>query len=216
MACTNSFTELERSLSNSLLNLEASNAELEKFKFEKAQLQAQLESVSASMTTRRNRDGYRPLPCFRASCTLVFIWPKWHAFCLVPRPRYCERPIRFWSRGPSENPSRSSRIRHRNALTEKAREEAVLRLGRRASKLKGKRFLFCFCLFFLSHWFRGLILLLNKRTSVRLVVLKFSFKRNTLQFKPSLKNITKQCIPCLHLSTFLDTCFILTPNFKRN
>ena len=47
MECTNSLIELERSLSNSLLNLEASNAELEKFKLEKAQLQAQLESVSA-------------------------------------------------------------------------------------------------------------------------------------------------------------------------
>ena len=149
MVCTNSFIELERSLSNSLLNLEASNAELEKFKLEKAQLQAQLESVSASMTTRRNRDGYEPLPCFRASCTLVFIWPKWHACSLVPRPRYCERPIRFGSRGPSENPSRSSRVRHRNALTEKAREEAVLGLGRRASKLKSKRFPFFF--FFFSH-----------------------------------------------------------------
>lgn len=39
-------TELERSLSNSLVNLEASNAELEKFKLERAQLQTQLESVS--------------------------------------------------------------------------------------------------------------------------------------------------------------------------
>ena len=39
-------TEFERSLSNSLLNLEASNAELEKFKLERAQLQTQLESVS--------------------------------------------------------------------------------------------------------------------------------------------------------------------------
>ena len=144
MECTNSFIELERSLSNSLLNLEASNAELEKFKLEKAQLQAQLESVSASMTTKSNRDGYMPLPCFRACCTLVFIWPKWLAFCLLPRPRYCERPIRFGSGGPSENPSRSSRIRHRNALTEKAREEAVMGLGRRASKLKGKRFLLFF------------------------------------------------------------------------
>ena len=135
---------------------------------------------------------------------LVYIWPNWHVSCLVPRPHYCERPIRFGSHCPSENPSRSSRIRHRNALTEKAREEAVLGLGRRASKLKSKRFLFCFCFFFLSLWFRGLILFLNKRASVRLVVLQFSFKRNTLQFKPSLKNITKQFIPCLHLSTFLD------------
>ena len=197
MECTNSLIELERSLSNSLLNLEASNAELEKFKLEKAQLQAQLESVSLSMTTRRN------------------IWPNWHVSCLVLRPHYCERPMHFGSRGPSENPSRSSRIRHRNALTEKAREEAVLGLGRRASKLKSKRFLFCFC-FFLSLWFRGLIILLNKRASVLLVVLKFSFKRNTLQFKPSLKNITKQFIPCLHLRTFLDWCLILTPIFKRN
>ena len=78
---------------------------------------------------------------------LVYFWPNWHASCLVPSPHYCERPMRFGSRGPSENPSRSSRIRHRNALTEKAREEAVLGLGRRASKLKGKRFpvRFCFC-----------------------------------------------------------------------
>lgn len=44
-SCTH-FTELERSLSNSLLNLEASNAELEKFKLERAQLHAQMESVS--------------------------------------------------------------------------------------------------------------------------------------------------------------------------
>ena len=42
-------SELERSLSNSLLNLEASNAELEKFKLERAQLQAQLESVSVRL-----------------------------------------------------------------------------------------------------------------------------------------------------------------------
>ena len=111
MACTNSFIELERSLSNSLLNLEASNAELEKFKLEKAQLQAQLESVSASVTTRRNRDGCEPLPCFRASCTLVFMWPKWHASYLVPRPRYCERPMRFgWGRGEGEREKGRERL----------------------------------------------------------------------------------------------------------
>ncbi|CAH3020308.1 unnamed protein product, partial [Porites evermanni] len=46
-------SELERSLSNSLLNLEASNAELEKFKLEKAQLQAQLESTREELTETR-------------------------------------------------------------------------------------------------------------------------------------------------------------------
>lgn len=46
-------SELERSLSNSLLNLEASNAELEKFKLERAQLQAQLESTREELTETR-------------------------------------------------------------------------------------------------------------------------------------------------------------------
>ncbi|XP_020614830.1 kinesin-like protein KIF15 isoform X3 [Orbicella faveolata] len=46
-------SELERSLSNSLLNLEASNAELEKFKLERAQLQAQLESNREELTETR-------------------------------------------------------------------------------------------------------------------------------------------------------------------
>ncbi|KAJ7374653.1 Kinesin-like protein kif15 [Desmophyllum pertusum] len=46
-------SELERSLSNSLLNLEASNAELEKFKLERAQLQNQLESKREELTETR-------------------------------------------------------------------------------------------------------------------------------------------------------------------
>ena len=47
------------------------------------------------------------------------------------------RPMRFGSRGPS----RSSRIHHLNALTEKAWEDAVQGLGNRESKLHvyGKR-----------------------------------------------------------------------------
>ena len=44
--------------------------------------------------------------------------------CFVPRPRYCARPMRFASRG------RSSRIRHRNALTKKAWEDAVQGLNK--------------------------------------------------------------------------------------
>ncbi|XP_074616502.1 kinesin-like protein KIF15 isoform X2 [Acropora palmata] len=46
-------SELERSLSNSLVNLEASNAELEKFKLERAQLQTQLESTREELTETR-------------------------------------------------------------------------------------------------------------------------------------------------------------------
>ena len=43
--------------------------------------------------------------------------------CLAPRPHYYARPMRIGSRGPSEL------IRHRNALTEKAWEDAVQGLG---------------------------------------------------------------------------------------
>ena len=99
---------------------------------------------------------------------LVYYWPKsacvlpsqlylfiigrsLHASCPVPRPHYCKRPMRFVSRSPSENPSFLSRIRHRNTLTKKAWEEAVLGRARHASKLKGKRFLVCFCFFFLTQ-----------------------------------------------------------------
>ena len=49
--------------------------------------------------------------------------------CLVPRPHYYERPKRFGSLGPRKflrpSPGRSSRIRHRNALTERAWKDAV-------------------------------------------------------------------------------------------
>ena len=43
--------------------------------------------------------------------------------CLVPRYHYCARPMRIGSRGPS------GLICHRNALTEKAWEDAVQGLG---------------------------------------------------------------------------------------
>ena len=46
--------------------------------------------------------------------------------CLVRRPHYSARLMRFGSRGPSEF---SSQMRHRNALTEKAWEDAVQGLG---------------------------------------------------------------------------------------
>ena len=42
--------------------------------------------------------------------------------CLVRRPHYSARLMRFGSRGPSEF---FSQIRHRNALTEMAWEDAV-------------------------------------------------------------------------------------------
>ena len=45
------------------------------------------------------------------------------ADCLVRRPHYSARLIRFGSRGPSEF---SSQIRHPITLTEKAWEDAVL------------------------------------------------------------------------------------------
>ena len=47
-----------------------------------------------------------------------------NANVLVFKPHYCKRPMRFGSRGPCEF-GRSSRKRHRNALTEKAWEDAV-------------------------------------------------------------------------------------------
>ena len=51
--------------------------------------------------------------------------------CLVPKLHYCARPMRFGSRGSSEfSPGRSPRIRHRNALTEKAWEDALQGLGK--------------------------------------------------------------------------------------
>ena len=58
----------------------------------------------------------------------------WGFICLVPRFHYCARPMRFGSRGPSEfsRPSRSSRVRHQNALTEKAWE------GRRTGTRQGQ------------------------------------------------------------------------------
>ena len=72
-------TELERSLSNSLVNLEASNAELEKFKLERAQLQTQLESVSDQatciwphQTTLRDTQRWLVLP----------VYPSWLALMI--------------------------------------------------------------------------------------------------------------------------------------
>ena len=53
------------------------------------------------------------------SCQAVLFHGK--ITCLVPRPHYWARPMSFGSRGLSE----LSRIRHRNALVEKAWEEAV-------------------------------------------------------------------------------------------
>ena len=52
---------------------------------------------------------------------------KWRSFCLVPRPHYPARPKRFESSGPSKNVfcARSTRIRHRSELTERAWENAV-------------------------------------------------------------------------------------------
>ena len=51
------------------------------------------------------------------------------AACLVPKPHYCVRPMRFGSRNQSESPGHSSLIRHRNALTEKASVDALLGLS---------------------------------------------------------------------------------------
>ena len=46
-------------------------------------------------------------------------------------PHYCARPMRFRSRGQSEFfPGCSFRIRHRNALTEKALEDAIQGVGK--------------------------------------------------------------------------------------
>ena len=55
--------------------------------------------------------------------------------CLVPRPHYYARPMRFGSRGSRKflPPGRSCRIRHRSALTERAWKDAVQGLGKSAS-----------------------------------------------------------------------------------
>ena len=50
--------------------------------------------------------------------------------CLIPRPHYCARSMTFGSRGLSEFPGCSSRVRHRNALTDEAWEDAVQGLGK--------------------------------------------------------------------------------------
>ena len=54
--------------------------------------------------------------------------------CLVSRPQYSARPMRFGSRGPSRvlraSPGCSTRIHHRNALAERAWEDAVQGLGK--------------------------------------------------------------------------------------
>ena len=57
----------------------------------------------------------------------TFSWRGWKnefytSVCLVPRPHYSARSMRFGSRGPSKSV-------HRNALTEKAWENALHRLG---------------------------------------------------------------------------------------
>ena len=58
---------------------------------------------------------------------------------------YSARSTRFRTRGPNEfaslSPDRSSRIGHRNALTEKARKNAVRELGARVT---GKVSLYAF------------------------------------------------------------------------
>ena len=65
--------------------------------------------------------------------------------CPVAMPHYSARSMRFGSRGPIEFaslfPDRSSRIRHRNALTDKARKDAVRGLGARVT---GKVSLYAF------------------------------------------------------------------------
>ena len=59
--------------------------------------------------------------------------PCLDALCLVPRPHYSARPMRFGSRGPIENVTdRPPRIRHRNELTERDWENAVQGLGKDA------------------------------------------------------------------------------------
>ena len=66
----------------------------------------------------------------------------WGFICVVPKFHYCARPMRFGSRGPSEfsRPSRSSRVRHQNALTEKAWEGRGT--GTRLGLGKGKQGLY--------------------------------------------------------------------------
>ena len=56
--------------------------------------------------------------------------------CLVHRPHYSARLMRFGSRGPSEF---FSQIRNRNALTEIAWEDAVEGLGMAMSTLASEK-----------------------------------------------------------------------------
>ena len=65
---------------------------------------------------------------FLASCKLATLIFTYIYHFLVPWPPYYVRPTRFGSRGPRKF-FRSSRIRHRNALTERAWKDAVQGLG---------------------------------------------------------------------------------------
>ena len=56
--------------------------------------------------------------------------------CLLHRPHYSARLMRFGSRGPSEF---FSQIRHRNALTEIAWEDAVQGLGMAMSTVASEK-----------------------------------------------------------------------------
>ena len=56
--------------------------------------------------------------------------------CVIHRPLYSARLMRFGSRGPSEF---FSQIPHRNALTEKAWEDAIQGLGMAMSTLASEK-----------------------------------------------------------------------------
>ena len=66
----------------------------------------------------------------------------WPLSCLVPRPHYYGRQMRFGSRGPRKcffNRSAVPWVRHRNFLTERAWKDAVQGLGKVWPRMLGKQ-----------------------------------------------------------------------------
>ena len=100
---------------------------------------------TAARETRRKCSGqlFRSL----SSSSLLLCSPgrkvSWKGCWLVPRPHYSARPMRFGSPGPSEFFSVvcPSRLRHRNALNEKAWWDAVQGLCKEGGSLHNRRFM---------------------------------------------------------------------------
>ena len=107
---------------------------------------AHLRSSTLEKRGQRFRVGH-PYPprCSRAfdvltACIALFTQGSVHLSLHSPyAPHYSVRVSRFESRGPSESPGRSPRIRHRHALTEKAWENALQGRGNVSHRKPGSQ-----------------------------------------------------------------------------